>query len=155
MSSLSIAEPSHAVSHLGLVDDECERPVLAAQYAELTRDFLDVPAEIAFALNDTAAAAVAAMMTRRGMIPPPNQMFYPRAGERAEITLFNAACQLLARVTFDTRGAASMEEIEAWLDRAQAGDRLLDLGVDMLRHPEVSGEVARRVAGRLWDVFAG
>ncbi len=160
MSSLSpVAHPpavsGPAISELGLLDDDWEMPLLAAQYAELTRDFLGVPAEIAFSLNDTAAAAVAAMMGRRGMVPPPNFAPCPRPYEKAEIILFNAACQVLAKISFDTRGAGSMDEIEAWLDRARSGDRLLDFGVDVLRHPAVTGEMARGVAGRLWDVFAG
>jgi hypothetical protein len=144
-----------AVSELGLLDDDWDMPLLATQYAELTRDFLGVPAEIAFSLNDTAAASIAVMMGRRGMVPPPNFAFYPHADEIAEITLYNAACEVLARISFDTRGASSMDEIEAWLDRVRSGDRLLDFGVDVLRHPAVTGEMARGVAGRLWDVFAG
>lgn len=155
MSSLSIAVPHAAVPGPGLLDDDGAVPILAAQYAEMTRDFLGVPGEIAFSLNDTAAAAIAALMGRCSMVPPPSLAFSPHPDEIAEITLFNEACQILAKVSFDTRRASSMEDIEAWLDRVRRGDRLLDFGVDVLRSPSVNDEVARGVAGRLWDALIG
>lgn len=155
MSSLSQVAPHSAVAGIGLLDDDWDAPILAAQYAEQTREFLGVPGEIAFSLNDTAAAAIAAIMRARGMVPPPNQVFQPHPDEIAEVTLYNAACQVLARISFDTRRAASMEEIETWFERCRSGDRLLDFGVDIVRSPAATGEMARAVAGRLWDVFAG
>lgn len=153
MSSMSLAAPVSAVPGPSLLDDDTDAPILAAQYAELTRDFLAVPAEIAFALNDSAAATIAAMMARRGMVPPPSLAFCPHPDEIAEITLYNEGCQVLARVSFDTRRAGSMPDIEAWLERVRSGDRLLDFGVDIVRSPATTGEMAHAIAGRLWDAL--
>jgi hypothetical protein len=114
---------------------------------EAVRAFLDVPDGIAIALNDNAAAALAAMMAR------PAGHLDPSPDERAEVTLLDPDGETLARIGFDLRGAATMDEVRAWLARVHAGDRLLDLGIARLKDPEINGALAGRVLGRLWDAL--
>ncbi len=128
--------------------------VQVTRYADRTRLFLGIRPDIAFALNDTAAAAIGAIMERQGCPPPENTAFSPSPDERAEVTLLSPTCEVMARISFDLRGAATMEEVRAWLERTLAGDRLFDLGINRLRNPEEYGEIAERVLSRLWDAFA-
>lgn len=128
--------------------------VQVTRYAERTRIFLGVRSDIAFALNDTAAAAIGAIMARQGCPPPENTMFCPSPDERAEITLLSPTCEAMARITFDLHGAETMDDVRAWLERTLAGERLFDLGISRLRDPEEYGEIAERVLSRLWDALA-
>lgn len=114
---------------------------------EAVRTFLDVPDGIAVALNDNAAAALAAMMAC------PAGHLDPSPDERAEVTLLDAEGETLARITFDLRGAATMDEVRAWLARVHGGDRLFDLGITRLKDPAINGALASRVLGRLWDAL--
>ena len=127
--------------------------VQVTRYAERTRLFLGVRNDIAFALNDTAAAAIAAIMTRQGCQPPETMAFRPSPDEDAEISLLSPTCEVMARITFDLRGAATMDEVHAWLERTLAGGRLFDLGITRLKKPEEYGELAERVLSRLWDAL--
>jgi hypothetical protein len=122
-------------------------PFLAGLPAdEAVRAFLEVPDGIDITLNDTATAALAAMMVRPGSGDP-------SPDEPAHIMLLNPDGETLARISFDLRGAASMDEVRAWLARVHAGDRLLDLGITRLKDPEINGAMAGHVLGRLWDAL--
>jgi len=134
--------------------DQLRGQALAVQvtrYAERTRLFLGIRPDIAFALNDTATAAIGAIMTREGCPPPENTIFNPLPDERAEISLLSPACEVMARISFDVRGASTMDEVYTWLERTLAGERLFDLGIARLRNPQEYGEIAERVLSRLWD----
>lgn len=128
--------------------------VQVTRYADRTRMFLGIRADVAFTLNDTAAAAIGAIMARQGCPPPETTIFTPSPDERAEITLLSPTCEVMARISFDLRGAGTMAEVRAWLERTLAGDRLFDLGISRLKNPEEYGEIAERVLSRLWDSFA-
>jgi hypothetical protein len=127
--------------------------VQVTRYAERTRLLLGVRNDVAFALNDTAAAAIAAIMTRQGCPPPETMAFRPSPDECAEITLLSPTCEVMARITFDLRGAATPDEVSDWLERTLAGERLFDLGINWLKNPEEYGELAERVLSRLWDAL--
>ena len=128
--------------------------VQVTRYADRTRLFLGIRPDIAFSLNDTAAAAIGAILARQGCPPPENTVFCPSPDEQAEITLLGPACEMMARITFDLRGAETMAEVCAWLERTLAGERLFDLGISRLKDPEEYGEIAERVLSRLWDALA-
>lgn len=128
--------------------------VQVTRYADRTRLFLGIRSDIAFALNDNASAAIGAIMARQGCPPPENTVFNLSPDEQAEITLLGPSCEMMARITFDLRGAETMDEVCAWLERTLAGERLFDLGISRLKDPEEYGEIAERVLSRLWDALA-
>jgi hypothetical protein len=124
-----------------------------ACYAAQTRALLGVPEDFAFAFNSTAAAVVAVVLKRRGVVPPESDFWQPSPDEPAEVTLLSDTGRLLARITFDVPGAASARDIDRWLDRAQAGHRLFNFGLEVFTSGREGREVARGVAAHLWDTF--
>lgn len=136
----------HSVESSFLPRPPSARSLADGEGDKAVRAFLDVPDGIALALNDTAAAALAAMMARPGDRDP-------SPDEPADITLLDAEGETLARIRFDLRGASTMDEVRAWLARVHSGERLLDLGIARLKDPEINGALAGQVLGRVWDAL--